>query len=48
MKQLVKLLEEMFQETSSWLTDEQVRYYHIGVERDLIRRPGQYNISCFL
>jgi hypothetical protein len=36
---LVKLLEEIFQDTSSWLTDEQVRSYHIGVERDPVRRP---------
>jgi hypothetical protein len=37
---LVKLLEEMFQDTSSWSTDEQVHSYHIGVKRDLIRHPG--------
>jgi hypothetical protein len=36
---LVKLLEEMFQNISSWPTDEQVCSYHIGVERDLVRRP---------
>jgi hypothetical protein len=36
---LVKLLEEMFQDTTSWPTDEQVRSYHIGVERDPVRRP---------
>jgi hypothetical protein len=36
---LVKLLEEMFQDTTSWPTDEQVCSYHIGVERGLVRRP---------
>jgi hypothetical protein len=35
----VKLLEEMFQNTSSWLTDEQVRSYRIGIERDPVRHP---------
>jgi hypothetical protein len=39
LKHLVKLLEEMFQDISSWLTDEQVRSYHIGVERDPVRHP---------
>jgi hypothetical protein len=37
---LMKLLEEMFQNTSSWLIDEQARSYHIGVERDSIRHPS--------
>jgi hypothetical protein len=32
--QLVKLLEEMFQNTSSSPTVEQVLAYHIGTERD--------------
>jgi hypothetical protein len=45
---MVKLLEDMFQDTSSWPTDEQVRSDHIVVERDLVRRPGQYNFSYFL
>jgi hypothetical protein len=40
LEHLVKLLEEMFQDTSSWPTDERVHSYHIGVERDLVRRPG--------
>jgi hypothetical protein len=35
---LVKLLEEMLQNTSSWPTDEQVGSKHIGVERDPVRR----------
>jgi hypothetical protein len=37
----------MFEDTSSWPTDEQVRSYHIGVERDLVRHRGQYNFSFF-
>jgi hypothetical protein len=36
---LMELLEEMFQNTSSWPTDEQVCSYHIRVERDPVRRP---------
>jgi hypothetical protein len=48
LEHLLKLLEEMFQDTSSWPTDEQVRSYHISVEMDPVRRPGQYNFSCFL
>jgi hypothetical protein len=46
LERLVKLLEEIFQDTSSWPTDE--HSYHIEVERDPIRHPGQYNLSCFL
>jgi hypothetical protein len=45
---LVKHLEEMFQDTSNWPTDVQVRSDHIEVERDLVRHPGQYNLSYFL
>jgi hypothetical protein len=37
---LMKILEEMFQDTSCWLIDEQVRSYHIRVERDPVRHPG--------
>jgi hypothetical protein len=37
---LVKILEEMFQNTSSWLTDKQVHSYHIRVERDPVRCPS--------
>jgi hypothetical protein len=40
LEHLVKLLEEMFQDTSSWPTDEQVCSYHIRVERDPVKRPG--------
>jgi hypothetical protein len=36
---LVKHLGEILQDTSSWPTDEQVRSYHIGVERDPVRCP---------
>jgi hypothetical protein len=43
----VKLIDEMFQDTSSWPTDEQVRSYHIGVERDPVRRPRD-NQFCYL
>jgi hypothetical protein len=35
----MKHLGEMFQDTSSWLSDEQVRSYHIKIERDPVRRP---------
>jgi hypothetical protein len=35
---LVKHMEEIFQDTSSWTTDEQVRSYHIGVEWDPVMR----------
>jgi hypothetical protein len=41
---LVSLLEVVFQNISSWPTDEQVRAYHIGVERGLVRRPFIFNI----
>jgi hypothetical protein len=37
---LVKLLDEMFQDTSSWPTDEQVHSYYIRVDRDLVRHPS--------
>jgi hypothetical protein len=37
---VVKLLEEMFQNINSWLTDEQVCAYHIGLERDSVRHPS--------
>jgi hypothetical protein len=40
LEHLVKLLEEMFHDTSSWPTDKQVRSYHIGVERGPVRHPG--------
>jgi hypothetical protein len=40
LEHLVKLLEEMFQDTSSWPTNEQVRSYHITVERDPVRHPS--------
>jgi hypothetical protein len=37
---LVKHLGEMFQYISLWSSDEQVRSYHIGIERDPVRRPA--------
>jgi hypothetical protein len=45
---LVKHLEEMFQDTSSWRTDVQVRSYHIRVGKDPVGHPGQYSRSFFL
>jgi hypothetical protein len=40
--QLVKPLEEMFQNTSRWPTVEQVRAYSLGMERDSVR-PLYFN-----
>jgi hypothetical protein len=37
---LVKLLDEIFLNISSWSIDEQVHAYHIGVERNSVRRPS--------
>jgi hypothetical protein len=34
---LVKRLEEIFQDSLSWMTDEQVCAYDIGIERDSVR-----------
>jgi hypothetical protein len=45
---LVKHLGEIFQDTSSWPTDEQVRSYHIRVERDPIRCFDQFSLFYFL
>jgi hypothetical protein len=36
---LLKFLEEMFQDTSSWPTDEQVSSYHIGGGKRLGKAP---------
>jgi hypothetical protein len=44
---LLKHLGEMFPDTSSWLADEQVRPYHIGIERDPVRRPTKFNLHYF-
>jgi hypothetical protein len=44
----VKHLEEIFQDTSSWSTDEEVHFYHIGVERDPVRRPCLYQYYYLL
>jgi hypothetical protein len=38
---LVKHLGELFQDPSNWPTDEQVHFYHIRVERDLVRHPNR-------
>jgi hypothetical protein len=43
---LVKHLEEIVQDTSSWPTDEQVHSYQIGIERDPVRRPCLYQHHC--
>jgi hypothetical protein len=45
---LVKHMEEIFQDTSSWPTDEQVCSNHIGVERDPVRCPCLYQYYCIL
>jgi hypothetical protein len=42
---LMKLLEEMFQNTRSWPTNEQMRSYHIELERDSVRRHS-FNQHC--
>jgi hypothetical protein len=47
LERLVKLLDEMFQDTSSWPTGVHVRSYHIGIERDPVRRPQHY-LFCYL
>jgi hypothetical protein len=44
---LVKHLEEIFQDTSSWPT-EQVRSYNTRVERDPVRCPCLYQYYCLL
>jgi hypothetical protein len=38
--QLINLLQEMFKNTNSWPIVKQVRAYHLGMERDLIRQPS--------
>jgi hypothetical protein len=44
----VKLPEEIFENTSSCPTDEQVRSYHIGVERDPEGALVNTNFLAFL
>jgi hypothetical protein len=44
---LVKHLRELFQDTSSWPTDERVHFYHIGVERGPVRHLDQFSLSSF-
>jgi Ni,Fe-hydrogenase III component G len=48
LKILVKHLEEIFQDTYSWPTDEQVRSYHIGLERDPVRHLCLYQYYYLL
>jgi hypothetical protein len=45
---LTKHLWEMFQDTSSWPADEQVRPYHIRIERNPVRHPAYFSLRCFL
>jgi hypothetical protein len=44
---LVKHLGAMFQDISSWPSDEQVRSYYIGIERELVRCPAYSSLRCF-
>jgi hypothetical protein len=43
-----ELLQEMFQNISSWPTPEKVPYYHIGVTRDPVRRFSLFIIIFLL
>jgi hypothetical protein len=45
---ILELLQEMFQKTSSWPPAEQVCAYHLGVDRDLIRRFSLIFINFLL
>jgi hypothetical protein len=45
---LVKHLEDIFQDTFSWPTDEQVCSNHIEVERDPVRHPCLYQYYYLL
>jgi hypothetical protein len=44
---LAKHLIELFQGTSSWPIDEQVHFYHTGVERHPVRHPDRTVTFCF-
>jgi hypothetical protein len=44
---LVKHLGEILQDISSWPADEQVRPYHIAIERDPIRHLTYFSLHCF-
>jgi hypothetical protein len=44
---MVKHLGEIFQDISAWTADEQVRPYHIEIERDSVRRPTYFSLHCF-
>jgi hypothetical protein len=46
MELLVKQLEEIFQDTSSSSTDEQVRSHHSRVERDPVSHPEILISEC--
>jgi hypothetical protein len=43
-----ELLQEMFQNISSWPTPEKVPYYHIGVTRDPVRRFSLFIVIFLL
>jgi hypothetical protein len=45
---LVKHLGELFQDTSSWPTNEHVRSYHIGIEINPVRCPMYFSLHCSL
>jgi hypothetical protein len=44
---LLKHLGEMFQDISTWPADEQVRPYHVEIERDPVRRPAYFSLHYF-
>jgi hypothetical protein len=44
---LVKHLGEIFQDISTWPAEEQVRPYHIRIERDSVGRPTYFSLPCF-
>jgi hypothetical protein len=46
-KLLMKHLGEIFHDTSSWSTDEQVCSNNVGVERDPVRHPYYSNFIAF-
>jgi hypothetical protein len=45
---ILELLQEMFQNTSSWPPAEQVHSYHLGVDRDPVRRFSLIFINFIL
>jgi hypothetical protein len=45
---ILELLQEMFQNTNSWPPVEQVRSYHLGVDRDPVRQISFIFINFLL